>query len=137
MGRTSPGVNIPARALTVARCPFKSLRSPSPSPCPRPPSDPPPPLQPPADFSPNGVRPDLPSKIFERVVRPSPGRHVVGSAELSGDGADQQCRVRGLGCDVQANQQRLADKAERKWLEWFRKGEERRGEKCDRRRIVL
>ncbi|KAH8997183.1 hypothetical protein EDB86DRAFT_933769 [Lactarius hatsudake] len=95
-------------------------RSRSPSPVPRPPPGPPPPLPPPADFSPDSVRPDLPSKMdkyFEASYDPRLDVAPLAVPNVPATGLVNNAEFEGWDAMLELIKQRRTDKTERKRLE--------------------
>ncbi|KAH9046969.1 hypothetical protein EDB83DRAFT_2543280 [Lactarius deliciosus] len=96
----------------------KRLRSPSP--VPRPPPGPPPPLPPPADFSSDSVRPDLPSKMdkyFEASYDPRLDVAPLAVPNVPATGLVNNAEFEGWDAMLELIKQRRTDKTERKRLE--------------------
>ncbi|KAH9056865.1 hypothetical protein EDB87DRAFT_1833426 [Lactarius vividus] len=95
-------------------------RSRPPSPGPRPPPGPPPPLPPPADFSPDSVRPDLPSKMdkyFEASYDPRLDVAPLAMPNVPATGLVNNAEFEGWDAMLELIKQRRTDKSERKRLE--------------------
>ncbi|KAH9013870.1 hypothetical protein EDB84DRAFT_1582635 [Lactarius hengduanensis] len=95
-------------------------RSRPPSPGPRPPPGPPPPLPPPADFSPDSVRPDLPSKMdkyFEASYDPRLDVAPLALPNVPATGLVNNAEFEGWEAMLELIKQRRTDKTERKRLE--------------------
>ncbi|KAH9016516.1 hypothetical protein EDB84DRAFT_1523983 [Lactarius hengduanensis] len=96
-------------------------RSRPPSPGPRPPPGPPPPLPPPADFSPDSVRPDLPSKMdkyFEASYDPRLDVAPLALPNVPATGLVNNAEFEGWEAMLELIKQRRTDKTERKqWKE--------------------
>ena len=94
-------------------------RTRSPSPGPRPPPGPPPPLPPPADFAPDSVRPDLPSKMdkyFEASYDPRLDVAPLATPNVPATGLVNNAEFEGWDAMLELIKQRRVDKAERKRL---------------------
>ncbi|KAI0281278.1 hypothetical protein BGY98DRAFT_959736 [Russula aff. rugulosa BPL654] len=92
----------------------------SPSPGPRPPPGPPPPLPPPADFAPDSIRPDLPSKMdkyFETSYDPRLDVAPLVAPSIPATGLINNAEFEGWDAMLDLLKQRREDKAERKRLE--------------------
>ncbi|KAI0253280.1 hypothetical protein BJV78DRAFT_1195592 [Lactifluus subvellereus] len=92
----------------------------SPSPGPRPPPGPPPPLPPPDDFSPNSIRPDLPSKMdkyFDVSYDPRLDVAPLVAPTVPDTGLINNAEFEGWDAMLELIKQRREDKAERKRLE--------------------
>ncbi|KAH9164508.1 hypothetical protein EDB89DRAFT_413144 [Lactarius sanguifluus] len=95
-------------------------RSRPPSPGPRPPPGPPPPLPPPADFSPDSVRPDLPSKMdkyFEASYDPRLDVAPLAVPNVPVTGLVNNAEFEGWDAMLELIKQRRTDRTERKRLE--------------------